>query len=74
MANKYLIVLQVPDDAGQLGVSPDGHSDVGNGGQKLRPVSPTLREEDGFKAVCELQILETFFNPDSDHARPFRWH
>ena len=41
----HLIVLQVPDDAGHHSVPPDGHRDVGDGGQKLRPVSPTLREE-----------------------------
>ena len=41
----YLIVLQVPYDAGHLSVPPHGHGDVGNGGQKLRPVSSSLSQE-----------------------------
>ena len=77
----HLIVLQVPDDAGHHSVPPDGHRDVGDGGQKLRPVSPTLREErrrrmDSKLSDEDFKIFSTTphsysINPDPDHAQRF---
>ena len=81
----HLIVLQVPDDAGHHSVPPDGHRDVGDGGQKLRPVSPTLREERRRWMDSKLsdEDFKIFFttphsysinpdpDPDPDHAQRF---
>ena len=73
--SSHLVVLQVPDDAGHLGVPADGHRNVGHGGQELRTSRATLRSSSEIQSCCgilgSLAIERLQWFGDSDCFVPF---